>query len=305
MKTKTKIQERLLSTFNLVQKYMPVLGFLFVCLSFVFIYLKVDEHFYTLVQKHQITHSSLTLIAIASIIYALVSHLLALAWCELLNSEQHSIPKQLLISVFGKSQIAKYLPGNVFHFIGRQVLSKNHGFSHSVLIRSTLWEVGLHALAAALMGVMLLITCTPLSISITLFITFLIVLFIGLPTLKNLIEVNRFIALGYYCLFHVLSALIFASIVYTHYSSEITAQIFLISMGAHIIAWLVGFVTPGAPGGLGVREFVLFMLLSPWVDQPTVLIAMVIGRLVTIIGDILFFLIGLHLGREYPKPVAN
>jgi hypothetical protein len=35
-----------------------------------------------------------------------------------------------------------------------------------------------------------------------------------------------------------------------------------IVMGSYVIAWLAGFVTPGAPAGIGVREAVLVILLA-------------------------------------------
>jgi uncharacterized membrane protein YbhN (UPF0104 family) len=56
-----------------------------------------------------------------------------------------------------------------------------------------------------------------------------------------------------------------------------------------VLAWLLGLITPGAPAGVGVRELVLLGLLSSFVPQSTILLATVVGRLVTIGGDLLFF----------------
>jgi len=288
-----------------LHKLMPAIGFILVCISFVFIYFKIREHFDVLSQKKLITDASLTLLLIASVVYSFISHLLAFAWCKLLQCEERLFSKQLLISVFGKSQIAKYLPGNVFHFVGRQVLSRDYGFSHTALLRSTIWEIGLHALAAILTGLLLLIACAYGSVSFFLLIIYLTLILIGLPALNKIIENNRLQALGLYCMFHLLSSLIFAVILNMQSVSALTPQIFLIAMGAYIIAWLVGFITPGAPGGLGIREIVLFMLLSPWVDHSTILITLAFSRIITILGDIIFFMIGMHLGRDFPKQVIT
>jgi uncharacterized membrane protein YbhN (UPF0104 family) len=60
-------------------------------------------------------------------------------------------------------------------------------------------------------------------------------------------------------------------------------------VGAFVLAWLLGLITPGAPAGMGVRELVLLGLLSPFLPQSTILLATVLGRVVTIGGDLLFF----------------
>jgi uncharacterized membrane protein YbhN (UPF0104 family) len=75
-----------------------------------------------------------------------------------------------------------------------------------------------------------------------------------------------------------------------HAGSEIQAQIWLLLGGAYIIAWLAGLITPGAPAGLGIRETVLLLLLSGFVMEADLLMAVLLGRLITVVGDLLFFL---------------
>lgn len=286
---------------NFIKRYLPLLGTLLVCLSFVFIYFKISEHFEVLSNKNLISNFNFKLILIASTVYAFICYLLAIAWCKLIQNEERFFSTQLLISIFGKSQIAKYLPGNVFHFIGRQVLSRDYGFSHGALFRSSFWEIGLHFLAAVLTGLLLLIASTASILNFFLVVTYLALLLIGIPLLNKLIEKNRLQALGIYSLFHVSSGFIFVIILIINSDAVINTQVLLITMGAYIIAWLAGFVTLGAPGGIGIREIVLFFLLSPWVDHSTILITLAMSRIVTIVGDILFFIFALYLGRQYPK----
>jgi uncharacterized membrane protein YbhN (UPF0104 family) len=61
--------------------------------------------------------------------------------------------------------------------------------------------------------------------------------------------------------------------------------------GAYVIAWLIGLVTPGAPAGVGIRETVLFFLLRHALGQADLLEIILIGRLVTAAGDLIFFLV--------------
>ena len=68
--------------------------------------------------------------------------------------------------------------------------------------------------------------------------------------------------------------------------------------GAYTAAWLAGFVTPGAPAGLGVRELVLVFLLDGHAAEPDLLPAVVLSRVVTVLGDTFFFGAAAWAGRR-------
>ena len=68
---------------------------------------------------------------------------------------------------------------------------------------------------------------------------------------------------------------------------------------AYLIAWLAGFVVPGAPGGLGVRESMLVLLLSNTGESAS---AMALGlgfgmRFVSTLGDVIAVAIAYGLDR--------
>ena len=56
-------------------------------------------------------------------------------------------------------------------------------------------------------------------------------------------------------------------------------------MGAMALAWLAGFLTPGAPAGLGVRESVLLIILAPAAGEASILALAALFRIVTVLGD--------------------
>lgn len=67
---------------------------------------------------------------------------------------------------------------------------------------------------------------------------------------------------------------------------------------AYLIAWLAGFVIPGAPGGIGVREGVLVLLLAGHPGGEAAGLALGIGmRAVTTFGDVLSGAVGYWIGR--------
>jgi uncharacterized membrane protein YbhN (UPF0104 family) len=69
----------------------------------------------------------------------------------------------------------------------------------------------------------------------------------------------------------------------------VTFSTFSVLCGSYVIAWLAGLITPGAPAGVGVRELVLLFLLGEQIPAADLLLAVVLGRIVTVVGDLLFF----------------
>ena len=67
----------------------------------------------------------------------------------------------------------------------------------------------------------------------------------------------------------------------------------LFMTAAYSIAWVLGFLVPGAPGGIGVREMVLTVLLSPSVGRDAVVAVSILHRLVTVAGDFAAYLLRL------------
>lgn len=60
---------------------------------------------------------------------------------------------------------------------------------------------------------------------------------------------------------------------------------------AYALSWLVGTITPGAPGGAGVREAMMIMILSSSLGEPASVVVALISRLVTVAGDVFFYFI--------------
>ena len=67
--------------------------------------------------------------------YAASEILLARAWRELLLwSGENNIDAGDACRVYGRSQIAKYIPGNIAQIVGRHVLGRQLGWSHTGLV---------------------------------------------------------------------------------------------------------------------------------------------------------------------------
>lgn len=72
---------------------------------------------------------------------------------------------------------------------------------------------------------------------------------------------------------------------YWYWAGKPSAEQVLAVTVAYIIAWVLGFVVPGAPGGIGIREMALTLLLSSVMGRETVAVLSVLHRMITVIGD--------------------
>jgi len=88
-------------------------------------------------------------VLLGAITYALASFLLAEAWRQLLGADAGSAPAAAYHAVYGRTQIIKYLPGNVFHFAGRQILGRCLGHEQAALALASMAEILLLLLVAA------------------------------------------------------------------------------------------------------------------------------------------------------------
>jgi hypothetical protein len=79
-------------------------------------------------------------VGLGTLAYGLAGVLLAEAWRHLLGPGPAEADPWRHRALYGRTQIAKYLPGNCFHLIGRQVLGKRLGHGHGALVLASFAE---------------------------------------------------------------------------------------------------------------------------------------------------------------------
>ena len=236
-----------------------------------------------------------SLIGLLILVYGAANVLLAQAWWHLLAFFNVKVKRGWAVKVYGLSQLAKYVPGNILHLAGRQALGMAAGLPVRALVKSALWELGLIAVAGAHFGFLTLPLLWPdmhVFVSAGVFGTMLVLCFIALGRLLSPSVGAAFI---WQIVFLALSGAVFMSILALVAPSFVTFSTFFALCGAYVIAWLAGLVTPGAPAGVGVRELVLLFLIGGQVEETNLLLAIVLGRLVTVGGDFFYFLAALFI----------
>ena len=80
---------------------------------------------------------------VGSIVCGGANFLLGVSWSYLLRFLGADTQMRWAVSIFGISQLAKYVPGNVMHLVGRQALGMGAGINGSTVARSLVCELGL------------------------------------------------------------------------------------------------------------------------------------------------------------------
>jgi hypothetical protein len=195
---------------------------------------------------------------------------------------------------FCKTEIAKYLPGNIFHFVGRQLLAKKIDITQTQMMKISGLFTLLLAVATLLSGTIFLLFINDIYVWFRLFmaigsivaIVATLYLFPSLPKIKKL-EINMILALSI-----ALQGIMMGIIISTQIDDSST-QLFMEIVGIYIFSWLVGFVTPGASGGIGVREgafIAIATFLQVGIANDIILFSVLYIRLVNIVTDILTYL---------------
>ena len=104
---------------------------------------------------------------------------------------------------------------------------------------------------------------------------------------------------GFYIINVFINAVLYIATLVVILNMSLTIADVYVLIGAFILSWVVGFIVPGAPGGIGIREFVITLLLPEGIDAALVLFGIVMYRLVNIIGDAIGFLFTSILNNWY------
>lgn len=242
------------------------------------------------------------LLIVCIVAYGVANILLALAWREFLIYFGAHVSRMWSIKIYGISQLAKYVPGNIFHFVGRQAIGTAYHIQVWALAKSSLWEIGV----IAVVGLLLSLLALPVFVGVPVFLGLILtvcVLVAAACLIKKTLGVHVFYAFIFQLSFLVISSLIFVVIFLSQRASlsvpSVDFGFLIILLGAYVTAWLIGLVTPGAPAGVGVRELVMFFLLKGMVTEQELLFAVLLGRFVTVLGDVFFFVYAQGIPKKW------
>jgi hypothetical protein len=249
-----------------------------------------------------------------ALVYGLAGFLLSAAWRQILAAEHPPGPAAGYHAIYGRSQIAKYLPGNCFHFVGRQVLGRTLGHSQAALALASLVETALLiALAAGLALPLALARLGAWSIALPAGALLVLALALTAPRLLpaglwpppgaegvgGLTAGTLLRAVALQGVFFGAAGVVLWLLTAALGGPGPVALGPLTCISALALAWVAGFLAPGASAGIGVREAVLILALDGVLSAEASAAVALALRLVTTTGDGLFF--GLALALPLPS----
>jgi uncharacterized membrane protein YbhN (UPF0104 family) len=251
----------------------------------------------------------------------------ALAWIALLRSfGVHAAPLPTS-GAYLAAQAGKYLPGNVGHYVGRVVLGTRVGLPASTVALAMTVEFGLLVAIAALLGLpMLQFTVArlraawhvPPSTQLMALAACLSVIVVGLlvimrlrPALVHALKqwvtqlrapVSSASAVGRLGLSLCLSVAVFglssgALLMVGEQQQDFSLEVLRRVVSLYSVAWIVGALTPGAPGGIGVREAILIEGLTPLWGAGEAVAGALAFRVVTVATDVIALGLGVAAMR--------
>ncbi len=270
-------------------------------------------HFRAALQHELSDARLLALTGVSVLAYAALSTLQGTGWWlaqRAFAGRSRALRWREAYRIHSRTQVAKYLPGNVFHFAGRHVRALRLGAENRPLLFASAAEILLMLLAAAGLTVLALprlhvvLGSVEFRLTTVAFLGFAVALipaaFIGRRLLRRFtrVEVGSLApALACYAALLLAVSGLFLGLL-TAVSGDDALWAWREVLGGYALSWAIGFVTPGAPAGLGVREAVLVCLLGPQLGRSAVLTAALLMRLVTSLGDVVFFLQAVAFDRR-------
>ncbi len=274
---------------NSLTKY---LGHILVIVAILYLIFRYNSE----ISHNQLELPELKITALASLLFLLANSIAVTAWQHITNNLQKTkISYVTAYRIWMQSNIGKYLPGNVFHYVGRFTLSHQEGINSAPTILGIFSEVILLSIAAILLTLpfyfaesdsllenfpqlsslnsvilIFLLTCVLAALVIFFVVkgkrTFLKTSKlnpIDIKTSAKLVASVSLVPLFCYLLIFSIAGLTAQAIITNFWHSPVNITTTLL-ISAYAVSFMVGFLLPGAPGGLGVRELALVSILTPY-----------------------------------------
>ncbi|MGB7055561.1 MAG: lysylphosphatidylglycerol synthase domain-containing protein [bacterium] len=255
---------------------------------------------------------------------ALVLHFVSYSksWQKIMHALGAPINFAQSIWMIATTQIGKYLPGKVWYMIGRVYVGKKASIEGKSLALSMVLETCLLHVTGGI--IFLITTVIAGSYNISWIIMSIILISVAIiilhpkilgpvvnfflrilkkPEIKSTLAYHQIIQISVYFFGLWIGQVIgFYFLVRAIY--PIPPSYILNLASAYTLAWISGSVAIFAPGGLGVREGVMTLLLSPILPMPLAIAISFIARVWITAFEVVVFFIGLVIQRRTESKIS-
>ncbi|MBT3985321.1 flippase-like domain-containing protein [archaeon] len=265
---------------------------------------------YFLLHYNQIDWSSIVFnpvfLVISFVLLFLDYLMLANVWRVILKKLKSPLPFYKANKVYFASILGRYVPGKVMLLVGRIYLGGKEGVDKKIIITSIILEVALLVVSGIILFIpaifffdniplwLIIISMSLIPVILVLLIPSLFkrILNFGLKLIKRKpIKLDlHYRDILEILVMHLGRWLIDAMAIYFLFRSitPLPYDIIYVLPGIVGISTVAGVLAIVAPGGVGVREGALVLLLSPFVGAPMAILLSLVSRLWYVIAEVLF-----------------
>jgi len=241
-----------------------------------------------------------------------------------------------MATILAVTQFGKYLPGNVAQHIGRIALARSANIGFPAIVLSISYETLLSVVACTHLTALTFLWTLPAAMAdwkivqyrqpvlVLITIAALVAFFIvprlathianrraaraGTDETTSTLQIRWAVIVACY-VFYVLNFCLTGTGLWivSHALMEPgqTGPTLLFMTGAFASTWILGFLAPGAPAGLGVREGVLAVWLNGVMHPSQAIALILVLRIATTLGDLANFVVGSLLMSQQRKRASR
>jgi len=228
-----------------------------------------------------------------------------------IDREGFHLPYQQIFFIVATTQLGKYIPGGVWHFVGRYNAYQNEEISlkksTKAMISENLWLLSGALVVGTIFGLwsrlgIELLTKIGLPIQLSFLVLYSIVIFllwILLLVIYEAIMQRKFPVINIWNLIKLISVQaltwIFLGISFMLLFPEISFDLISDSIFGFSFSWAIGYVAIFAPGGIGIREGAMVWFFSRLFLADDILIFSTVHRFLYVAVEFLLGIVSLLL----------
>jgi len=290
---------------------------------FWFAWQNLDPHLLATTLKQP---GTLLALCFATLCYMTIYPITGLAWRQLLLRQEQNRSAVELAQLIGIAQLAKYIPGNIAQHASRAALALKRGIPLPLYVASIIQETLLASAASIIVGTLLLAS-TASAANLTQYRWALFLLLAGSiggillfcidrPPSENPKLLGRLIRMtgglpgpattlkalaAYICNYLMIGLGVWLLASALGLAGTID---YPLATAAFALSWILGFLAPGTPAGLGAREGIMTLILQGHGSSQQIVQLVLLARVASMCGDLLSFGIAtVHACLTTPEPV--
>ena len=243
--------------------------------------------------------------------------LFALGWRQCLLASGGEAQPGAAVRIFARSQLARYLPGSLWNFVGRALLCAREGIDRPAAVGSMVLE-NAATIACALLVFAATLPLWPSKLETAAkpalgVVAVLVLLILHPKVFARIVRLAARVSLSHEpdidlsfgqlvtIAAHYVAAWIVTGLAFWMFASSahsLPIDGLPVLAGGFAVAWVTGFVAVFVPCGLGVREAVAVAVLSMFVPPAAAGMIAVAFRLLQILAELVWAAVASTLGKE-------